>query len=104
MPSPTVEALPPYRRPAAEVVAGLGSDARRGLPATEARARLDRDGPNLLPSVPPTPGWRRFLAQFRDVLTILLLVATAVSFVGLVDRARGRRSPTRRSPSSPSCS
>ncbi len=80
MPSPTVEALPPYRRPAAEVVAGLGSDARRGLPATEARARLDRDGPNLLPSVPPTPGWRRFLAQLRDVLTILLLVATAVSF------------------------
>ncbi len=80
MPSATEPDLPPYRRPAAEVLAGLGSDARRGLPAAEARARLRRYGPNVLPSSPPVPGWRRFLAQLRDVLTLLLLAATAVSF------------------------
>ena len=73
--------LPPYRRPAADVIGALGSDARRGLSSGEVRARLDRHGRNELPSAPPVPAWRRFLAQFRDVLTILLLVATAVSFV-----------------------
>jgi P-type Ca2+ transporter type 2C len=75
------ELLPPYRRSGAEVVAALGSDARRGLPTDEVQRRLHRHGRNELPSAPPVPTWRRFLAQFRDGLTILLLVATAISFV-----------------------
>ncbi len=75
------EPLPPYRRAAADVVAALGGDAQRGLSAADVQARLARHGRNELPSVPPVPAWRRFLAQFRDVLTVLLLVATAVSFV-----------------------
>ena len=80
MPSPTrVDELPPYRRTTAEVIGALGSDDRTGLSAAEARARLARHGPNALPSAPRTPAWRRFLAQFGDVLTLLLLVATAVS-------------------------
>ena len=73
--------LPPYRRSAAEVIAELGSDTKRGLPSDEIPARLARHGRNELPAVPPVPAWRRFLAQFRDVLTLLLLVATVVSFV-----------------------
>jgi len=36
-------------------------------------------GRNELASEARAPGWRRFLSQFRDVLVILLLVATAVS-------------------------
>jgi Ca2+-transporting ATPase len=72
--------LPAYRRSVAEVVAALGSDARRGLSAAAAQARLARHGRNVLPAPAPVPGWRQFLAQFRDALTILLLVATAVSF------------------------
>jgi P-type Ca2+ transporter type 2C len=71
-----------YRRTADEVVAELGSDPRRGLGAGEARARLDRYGPNELEAEKPVPAWRRFLAQFRDTLVILLLVATAIS-IGL---------------------
>jgi P-type Ca2+ transporter type 2C len=71
-----------YRRTAEEVVAGLGSDAWRGLSSEEARARLDRYGPNELEAEKPVPAWRRFLAQFRDTLVILLLIATAVS-IGL---------------------
>jgi P-type Ca2+ transporter type 2C len=73
--------MPPYRRSAAEVIAELATDAKRGLPAGDVPARLQRHGRNELPSVPPVPAWRRFLAQFRDVLTILLLVATAVSLI-----------------------
>ena len=73
--------LPPYRRTAAEVVAALGSDAKRGLPAAEVASRLERHGRNELPAPPEVPAWRRFLAQFRDTLTLLLLVATAVSLV-----------------------
>src|SRR5512138_2779273 len=72
---------PPYRRPAVDVVASLGGDARRGLTASEAAARLQRHGRNELPSPAPVPAWLRFLAQFKDVLTILLIVATAVSFI-----------------------
>lgn len=71
-----------YRRTAEEVVAGLGSDARRGLSHEEARARLERYAPNELEAEKPVPAWRRFLAQFRDTLVILLLVATVIS-VGL---------------------
>jgi len=67
--------------PVEEVLAALDSDARQGLTAGEAGARLARVGPNELPAEPPIPAWRRVLAQFRDVLVILLLVATAVSAV-----------------------
>jgi len=70
-----------YRTPVEEVLAALDSDARQGLTAGEAGARLARVGPNELPAEPPIPAWRRVLAQFRDVLVILLLVATAVSAV-----------------------
>ena len=71
-----------YQRTVEEVVAGPGSDAWRGLSSEEARARLKRYGPNELEAEKPVPAWRRVLAQFRDTLVILLLIATAVS-VGL---------------------
>ena len=68
-----------YRITAEEVVAGLGSDARRGLSGQEVAARLQQYGPNELETEKPVPAWRRFLAQFQDPLIILLLVATAIS-------------------------
>src|SRR5688500_4494869 len=71
-----------YRRAAEAVVAELGSDARRGLSGQEARARLERYGPNELQAERPVPAWRRFLTQFQDALVILLLGATAIS-IGL---------------------
>ena len=70
-----------YRYPSDTVVSALGSDASRGLTTVEAHARLQRYGENALPSAPPIPAWRRFLAQFWNPLTILLLVATIISFV-----------------------
>jgi Ca2+-transporting ATPase len=71
-----------YRMTAEEVVAEIGSDPRRGLSGQEAGVRLQQYGPNELETEKPVPAWRRFLAQFQDVLIILLLVATAIS-IGL---------------------
>ncbi len=68
-----------YRLPVDEVVTALVSDNRQGLTIEDARARLQRFGPNELAAEKPIPAWRRVLAQFQDVLVILLLVATAVS-------------------------
>ena len=71
-----------FQQPADEVVAALGSDKQRGLSVHEAQKRLEEVGPNELKAEAPVPAWRRFLAQFEDVLIILLLIATAIS-VGL---------------------
>jgi P-type Ca2+ transporter type 2C len=68
-----------YRESVDRVAASLGTDLNRGLSEDEARARLQQYGPNELAAEKPTPAWRRFLAQFQDVLVILLIVATAIS-------------------------
>jgi len=72
----------PYRHSVEEVAATLSTDAHRGLAAADARELLARHGPNELTADEPVPSWRRFLAQFQDVLILLLLAATAIS-VGL---------------------
>src|SRR3954454_11404695 len=72
------EGVDPYRLTVADVAAVLATDVTRGLGDADARTRLARDGPNELTANPPVPAWRRFLAQFGDVLVNLLLVAMAV--------------------------
>ncbi len=71
----------PHARTAAEVLDGLGADAEKGLSSSDVGARAERCGPNELPEPPSVPSWRRFLAQFKDVLVVLLLAATVVSLV-----------------------
>lgn len=71
--------IAPYRQPVNEVLAALDTDARHGLSEGDARSRLDRYGRNELAAEKPVPGWRKFLAQFQNVLVILLLIATAIS-------------------------
>jgi Ca2+-transporting ATPase len=68
-----------YRRPIGDVIRALATDLEQGLTEHGARSRLERHGRNELVADKAVPGWRRFLAQFRDVLVILLLVATGVS-------------------------
>ena len=68
-----------YRQRVDELIAALGSEERRGLAEEEARSRRARYGPNELAAEPPVPAWRRFLAQFEDVLVLLLIAATAIS-------------------------
>ena len=72
---------PPYQLPVDAVIAALGTDAEHGLRDTEAQERLARDGRNELTAKEPVPGWRKFLAQFGDVLVLLLLIAAALSAV-----------------------
>jgi Ca2+-transporting ATPase len=71
--------LPPYQYPFEQVVAALGTDARLGLSGSEARSRLAQYGTNELEAETPVPAWRKFLAQFQDILVVLLLAATAIS-------------------------
>jgi Ca2+-transporting ATPase len=49
------------------------------LTDTEVATRLERYGRNELAAEKAISGWVRFLAQFQDVLVILLLIATAIS-------------------------
>jgi Ca2+-transporting ATPase len=69
----------PHARTVEALAAALGTDPGRGLSAAAARQRLDEYGPNELATEAPPSAWRRFLAQFQDVLVVLLLVAMAIS-------------------------
>ncbi len=61
-----------------DVLARLDTTAN-GLPPASIDARRAQSGPNRLPPPPHTPGWRRFLRQFHNVLIYVLLVAGAVT-------------------------
>lgn len=76
--------LPPYRLAAAEVITGLKSDAAQGLSEVEAARRLQQYGPNQLQAKPPVPAWKKFLAQFKDPLVVLLLIASLISLAAWI--------------------
>ena len=71
--------MEPYRQSVDDVLATFGTHARFGLTQSEAQERLGRCGRNELAKEPPVSKWRKFLAQFTDVLVILLMIAGAVS-------------------------
>ncbi len=80
----------PSLRGARELLAELDVEPGLGLSAGQVRARRERYGANELRSAPPVPAWRKLLAQFRDPLVYLLLVAIAVSVAAwAVEGARG---------------
>ena len=81
--------LPPYRQPYESVIAQFHGDAARGLTTAAARDVLTQCGPNELPTIPPEPAWKRFVAQFQNPLTMLLIVATVISFVAWVIEEEG---------------
>ncbi|MCS6922085.1 MAG: HAD-IC family P-type ATPase [Elioraea sp.] len=66
--------------PAEEVMTRLGVGLD-GITEREGILRLVRYGPNELPEPRRTPAWRRFLAQFENVLIQVLLAAAAVTAV-----------------------
>jgi calcium-translocating P-type ATPase len=74
-PPPAVRTLPP-----AEVFAALDTSPR-GLTAAEATARLARSGPNELPPARRRGVGRQLAAQFTDLFAIVLLVASAITFL-----------------------
>ncbi len=70
-----------YRLAADEVLERLGSDASRGLTAAAARERLATFGPNRLPGHQGPGLLSTFANQFRDLMVLILLGATAISFL-----------------------
>ena len=71
-------------RAAGDIAAELGTDSAIGLSSAEAARLLEAHGPNELPSTPPVPAWKRFLAQFNDPLVYLLLLAIVISTIAWV--------------------
>lgn len=57
----------------------LEVDVTQGLSSLEAKARLEKYGPNELEKDPPTPLWKLFLEQFEDLLVLLLIAAAIVA-------------------------
>jgi Ca2+-transporting ATPase len=72
------DAFPWHARSVDDVFGRLGS-GRHGLSAEEARHRLATAGPNALQVARRASPWRLLAAQFRNVLIVILLVATALS-------------------------
>ena len=62
-----------------EVVLLLATDPHRGLTTAEARSRLDRFGPNLLPRAETAGPLRRFLRQLQHPLIYVLLASGATT-------------------------
>ena len=61
----------------------LGVDSRAGLAPDEVSTRLDQYGPNELVHEEKTSPWALFLSQFKNILIVILVVATVLSaFVG----------------------
>ena len=65
---------------AEQTLAALGT-GEQGLTDAEAAARLAANGANSLPDKAKGGAFRLFLAQFKDVMTILLICAAVVSAV-----------------------
>ena len=68
-----------YRQRVEDVFAAFGTDAKRGLSEEVAQVRLKQYGKNELLAEKRPPGWKKFIAQFQDVLVVLLLIAAAIS-------------------------
>ncbi len=65
----------------AEAAGRLGVDLGSGLSDAEASARLASGGPNVLPEEPGRPAWRRFLAEYRSYMQLILTGAAIVSLL-----------------------
>ena len=65
----------------AEVAAAVGVDPDVGLPAARAADLLAANGPNALPEEKSTPGWLRFLNEYRSYMQIILVAAAVVSLL-----------------------
>lgn len=69
-----------YQKPLNEVLCDLETNAESGLSGEEAKARLEKNGTNELAKKKPKSKARRFFEQFKDVMIIILLVASVISF------------------------
>ncbi|MGM0384665.1 MAG: cation-translocating P-type ATPase [Actinomycetota bacterium] len=76
----TATATTPWHALSAQDVLTRLDSSSSGLTPPEAASRLERYGPNEIAAVDRIPPWRLLLEQFRNVLIVILLIATAISF------------------------
>ncbi|MBX5466306.1 MAG: cation-translocating P-type ATPase [Firmicutes bacterium] len=74
-------AVPWHALPAPEVFLQVRTDPERGLSESEAERRLEEVGPNQLAEAPRVAWWRLFAEQFEDFMVLVLIAATAISFL-----------------------
>ncbi len=67
-----------YTRSINDVLSGLNTTPE-GLSTAEAKARLEKYGPNKLKEAEKPTLFQRFIAQLKDPMLIILLIAAAVS-------------------------
>lgn len=71
-----------YRQTTLQVLERLHATPQ-GLLTTEAMERLQKNGPNELPQGKKVTLWQRIIAQFKDLMILILIVAAIVaSFAG----------------------
>jgi Ca2+-transporting ATPase len=79
--APAAASVPWYSRSAEETASGVGVSVDTGLSGVEAAARLARNGPNALAAEASAPGWKRFLAQYKSYMQIILVGAAIASML-----------------------
>jgi Ca2+-transporting ATPase len=72
----------------AETCERLGTSAQHGLDDDAALRRLEEGGRNELPRPPKDPEWKKLLAQLKDPLVGLLLVAAVIATVVNLSQAQ----------------
>src|SRR5699024_9827923 len=70
-----------YRHSSDEVIEKLDSNVQNGLSSDEATKRLEEYGPNELQEGERTTTLQKFIAQFKDFMIIVLMIAAVVSWL-----------------------
>jgi Ca2+-transporting ATPase len=78
--TPSIHSRCPHSLSPDEVLKELNASTN-GLSSSNATQRLETFGPNRLAETPPIPSWKRFVAQFSNLLTIILIVAAVTSLL-----------------------
>jgi Ca2+-transporting ATPase len=73
----------PHSLAEADVIAAFATNQDAGLPSDQVATLRERHGFNELTEAPPVPLWRKFLAQFTELVIGILVVAALISgFLG----------------------
>lgn len=70
-----------YQETAEEIVSRLQTNVEQGLSSSEASKRLEKYGPNEIEEGEKTTTLQKFIAQFKDFMIIVLMVAAVISWV-----------------------
>ena len=76
-----------------EVYRRFGTNPQTGLTAAQAKANLERDGPNALTPPPTTPEWVKFLQALFGGFAMLLWLGAVLCFVAYSIQATTMEQP-----------